>query len=213
MKGKSVTGNRLNQFRMLSAVNKPDLPVGELAGIIKQDLALTYKLLKFINAPFFGLKRTINSIEFAINLLGSEQIRRWTSLVTLNQMSEDKPSELFYTSLVRGLFCEGLGRALKGGREDSAFFLSGLLSVIDAMLDMPMDKILQELPIDPLVKDALTGKPGRLHQVLSIVLHYEQGEWTGLGRLITELGVAPELVPNLYHEALIQAHDMLEEGL
>lgn len=213
MRGKSVSSNRLSQVRMLSTVNKPDIPVNELAGIIKQDLALTYKLLKFINAPFFGLKRTINSIEFAINLLGNEQIRRWTSLVALNQISEDKPSELFHTSLVRALFCEGLGRSMNGHGLGSDFFLCGLFSVIDAMLDMPMSDVLKDLPIDPLVKDALTGKPGRLKQTLSIVLLYEQGEWTGLNSLIDELAIPPKEVPKLYHDALIQANEMLIEGL
>lgn len=211
LSGKSLQGNKLSQFRLLSTLSQPDLTVHELSDVIRQDVALTYKLLKFINAPYFGLKRTINSIDFALNLLGTEQMRRWASLVTMDQMGEEKPSELVLSSLIRGLMCEQL--FLEQPKHDpsrsSAFFLSGLLSLVDAMVDMPMDQVLVDLPLDPEVRSALMGVSGPARDTLDLVVAFDQGDWKGFSRGLDLTGLQADIVAEKHRKSLILAHQLL----
>ena len=211
LSGKALSGNQLSRFRLLAALSQPDGSVHDLSEIIRQDVSLTYKLLKFINTPYFGLKRTVNSIDFAITLLGADQIRRWAALVTMGQIGEEKPSELVLSSLVRGLLCESLflEKPSSDLRKSSSFFLAGLLSLIDAMVDMPMEQVLSDLPLDPEVRGALTGSASLAKDILDLVVAYEQGRWVELvsGLERTRLGV--DRVSEKHRQALVQAQQLL----
>ena len=209
---KKLSGNKLNHMRLLAALGKPEWTVRDLSNIIRQDVTLTYKLLKFINSPYFGLKRTVNSIDYAINLLGTDQIRRWAALVTMDNLGEDKPSELIFCSLVRGLLCEQLFGQTLSGRQTaraSSFFLTGLLSLLDALVDMPMQQVLEDLPVDPEVHNALMGHSNLARDILDTAIFCEQGCWQELEERLQRLRIEPGVVFEQYRQSLMTANLLL----
>jgi c-di-GMP phosphodiesterase len=170
---RAILPSRLALMRLASALQDPTIELHDLEQIISGDVGLSYRLLKYINSAYFGLRGKISSIKQAIALLGIEPLRRWATLSIFADLS-DKPRELFVTALIRAEFCQRAGRPQDG--PPAELFTLGLFSVLDALNDTSMFVALQDLPLTPQMRDALiehTG-PGRL---LQCVMAIEQGRF------------------------------------
>ena len=172
---RKVPANRLAAIRVLAELQNPEISINQLAVTISHDLSLSYKLLRYTNSAYIGLSRQVESISHAAKMIGIERIRVWASLLMVAKM-EDKPRELMTTAIVRAAMCERLATSAKAGRRET-FFTVGLLSLLDALLDLPMVKAVDKLPLSDEVCDALLRHEGRLGQALSCVLAYERGDW------------------------------------
>lgn len=109
--GKEPAPAEILQLQLLQEINREDFDLVQLETVIKRDVAFSYKLFRYINSAWFGFRSKIKSIRQAIVLLGPQEIRRWASLVTVRDLSRDKPGELFVTAVVRGRLCELLTQA------------------------------------------------------------------------------------------------------
>lgn len=173
--GHRLPTNRLNTLKLLSRLQDPRAEIDELEKIIREDLSLSYKLLRLINSAFYGLSTKIDSIRQTLVLLGVQRIRAWVSLLTLSGLSE-KPSELMVTAMVRARMAEVLGNA-SGRVEGEICFTAGLFSALDALLDLPMEQILESLPLTEELTEALLERTGPIGEVLACAIAYERGEW------------------------------------
>ncbi len=173
--GTEIPVNRMAAVRVLGKLQNPDLSLNELEQTISTDLTLSYKLLRFANSAFIGLNRTVDSIKHAAKLVGMERIRLWASLLMFSKM-EDKPRELMITAIVRGSMCERLAASANEGEKET-FFTVGLLSVLDALMDRPMEEAIKDLPISNEIRSALTRREGSSGEALQCALAYERGEW------------------------------------
>jgi EAL and modified HD-GYP domain-containing signal transduction protein len=142
-------------------------------------------------------------------LLGERGVRRWISLVAIACMGEDKPQELLLLPLVRARFCELL--APLADQDDAAndLFLVGLLSAIDAILDMKMEEILREITVGAEIRDALLGNQNALRQIFDVTLLYERAAWSELDAAVARLAIAPEAVADLYVKSMEWAASVL----
>ena len=138
---RELPANRVNYLRMLQEVSRPELDLDMLERLIKADASVCYRLLRYLNSAVFGFKKEIHSVKHALSLLGEHDVRRWVRLVAAVGAGHDKPSDLVLSALVRGRFGELLAPHFRHGQSD--LFLMGLLSLIDAMLEMPMDAVLE----------------------------------------------------------------------
>ncbi len=196
---RSVSSDRSSIFRILKEIHEPGLDFRNIENSIKQDLTLTYKLLRYINSAFFGLNTEINSIKHALVLMGETEIKKWATLISLATMGEEKPMELMVNASIRGKFCELVAVQTGRGSEANDFFLMGLFSVIDAILDRNLVEVLSDLPLHREIKTALlrvAQNPFRM--ALEIVLAYETGDWRGLSRWSKKLGIEESLVSQIY---------------
>ncbi len=175
--GKEIPGIKMQNLRLLQEIYKPDMDFDQVENLIKQDPSLSYKLLRFINSIAFPIRFPIRSIRQAMALLGQKEIIKWASLVALRNVGYDKPDELMVTAVSRGKFCESMAMATYLNKRSADLFLTGLFSLLDTFLDQSMESILQELPLDADIKEALLGKPGDFKDILDLVLLYEQGQW------------------------------------
>jgi EAL and modified HD-GYP domain-containing signal transduction protein len=151
--------------------------------ISASDLALVHQILKLANSAAYRRTRAVSSIEDAVILLGQEVIRQWASLLLLSRLGNRKPLELLAVALIRGRMCQAL--AVTDRRFGSGELLTvGLLSVLDALLDRPMDALVAELPLSQSLRDALCGHVScPMRDILCRVIAYESGNWSGLGPL------------------------------
>jgi c-di-GMP-related signal transduction protein len=204
MRRRDVPGNRAQYLRLLRELRKPDATIDGLERIIKQDLSLSYRLLKYINSPLFGMRSEIRSVRHALTLLGERDIRRWSMLAALSGMAPDKPTELLETGLLRARFCETLSGVLGPDARDCAdeMFLVGLFSVLDALLDVPLDEALRDAGVPARVKSALLGVPSSLRGILELVLAYERGEWEAVTALLDELKVDLKAVAQVFVDSV-----------
>ena len=177
MKGVGLPANRLALLTLLARIQDPHMTLAELEQIISQDVALTYKLLRLINSAAFGMRQEVESLRQALLLLGMQTVSGFASLILMAGMTA-KPQELMTMAMVRGRMCELIARGLNK-LDTGKYSMTGLLSVLDAMLDMPMEAALARLPLTGEVKAALTRKDtsSDLAQVLGWALAYERGEF------------------------------------
>jgi EAL and modified HD-GYP domain-containing signal transduction protein len=161
-------------------------------------------LLKFINSSFFGLRSEIRSVRHALALLGERDLRRWATLATLSAAAPDKPVELLEIGLTRARFCEALSTVIPASGRDVAeeMFLVGLFSVLDALLDVPLEQAVREAGVPARVKAALLGVPSPWRQLLELALAYERGQWDLVSDRLEELRVDPRTVAQVFVDSM-----------
>lgn len=204
-----IPAYKLQYFRVLQAANQAQMDIQLVAERIKAESSLSYRLLRYLNSPAFPLLTEVRSIPHALSLLGERGIRRWVSLVAIACMGEGKPIELVMLPLIRARFLELL--ATPAGMESSAsdLFLLGLLSVLDAILDMKMADVLREVAVDEEIRNALLGEPNRFRELFEIVLYYERGDWEGVHEAAAQLLIPDGVVPNLFIQSVEWARGVL----
>jgi EAL and modified HD-GYP domain-containing signal transduction protein len=175
IRGQRTPANRLTILQLLARLQDPEVDMRELETLISRDVALSYKLLRLINSPFYGLPRKVDSLRQALSLLGTRFITTWVSLLILSGI-DDKPHELVVTAMVRAKMCELLGKAL-GRASTETFFTAGLFSALEALMDSPMEEVLKALPLSDDLVGTLLRHEGMFGAALHCVLAYERGEW------------------------------------
>jgi c-di-GMP-related signal transduction protein len=208
-----VPGFKLNYFQILQEIHRPELSWEQIEAIIKRDLSLFYKFLRFVNSASFGWRKEIDSIRHALLLLGEQQIKKWASLVTLACLGQDKPGELVVQATIRARFCETLAPRCGLAHRAEELFLLGMLSLIDAIMDRPLGEILKDIPITEDIKAALLGEENQLREVYESVLAYEEGNWEKLAPYTAKLGIDESEVPQLYLEAVTWVQQDLQKAL
>ncbi len=169
--GKRVSVNQSSAIQLLNTVNSPDVEFGDLTKIVSLDVGLSYKLLHYINSAFFALPNKVSTINQAISYLGLKEIKRWINILTLASLS-NKPEAVMQNALIRGKMCEELA-SLSGDKSDN-FFLIGILSNLDCLLDMPLDEAIGQLPLADNIVSAILHKEGLGGEVLKCVISYER---------------------------------------
>ncbi len=206
----SMPGNSLNYLRMMREVSRPELDVAALERLIKGEASICYRLLRYLNSAVFGFKSEIHSVRHALSILGERETRRWVRLVAAVAAGQGKPSDLVLSSLVRARFGELLAAQVPSGESD--LFLLGLLSLIDAMLEMPMAEVLDKISLDSETKAVLLGQPSKLRPVYQLILAHESGEWEAAAQVAQSLGLYAKEVAALYWQAQQWAREVCVAG-
>lgn len=171
---KAMPANKLQVIRILSKLQDPDGRVADLENEISLDVTLSYRLLRYINSAHFALRQEIESISQAIMLLGWDNIRSIATLIIMSRI-EDKTIDLFKTGLIRARMCSLLAGKIQPGAEDR-FFTAGLLSIIDALMDLPMQEVMEQLSLSDELQNALVHHQGELGEALANVIDYVSGK-------------------------------------
>ncbi|MAD90058.1 MAG: histidine kinase [Pseudoalteromonas sp.] len=190
-------------------VLKPNLNITKIAQLFSQDTALAYKLLRLINSGVFPIKSKIESIKQALVYLGYERTKKFVGLIMTAHVAKGKPTELTRMSIVRARFCELIGNKVQPN-SGSSCFLVGLFSLLDAILDRPMEKVVDKLPFPEELQNALLGEANFHYYVLNIVKAYESGSWWKLQKACQYLNISDECLPEFHASAILWA-DMYKD--
>jgi EAL and modified HD-GYP domain-containing signal transduction protein len=197
LRDRKISAARLAVLQFISRLQDPDIDFDELEQMIARDVAFSYRLLRYVNSAFFGL-RQVSSISQALVLLGVENLKRWATL-SLFASVEGKPQELTVTALVRARFCEVAGADIADASGGELFTL-GLFSVIDALMDCPIEEVLHSTPFPEEMRDALITREGARGRLLACASQLELGQLSEAERLVPDAG-------RLYLEAIIWAEE------
>lgn len=200
--GKDISPNKITLLQIMAEINREDSDMAKLTEIIQKDVSLTYKLLRFINSAFFRRRQEIQSVHHAMAMLGERETKTFFSVVAMAAVADEKPTELIRSSIIRARMCELIGHRHHPEIDRFEFFLTGMFSRIDAMLDHPIAEIIQDLPLTDRVKRALIAKEGVLAEVLSLVGHFESGAWSAFSDAATELDLDVSGMPDIYFESV-----------
>ena len=158
---------------ILGALYAPKLDLREVEARLAAEVGLGTRLFKLARSPAILLGQPVSSVRQAVQQLGAHQV---AALVVLAMVAgfDDKPLELARQALVRARMCEALAGYARLPRDQ--LFTAGLLSLLDAVLDRPLYELLSQLPLGPLVRDALAGGDSTAAQILDTVRHQSRGE-------------------------------------
>jgi len=202
MKHVDIPALKINLLDLMLETRKEDYSVRKLQKLVERDVGISYKLLRYLNSPFFRRSQEITSIGHAIAMLGEKGIRSFLSVIILSEMSQDKPDELLKSSIIRARMCELLGHQ-KGSRPDpSELFTLGLFSHIDAILDADMESIMKKVPLALEIKKTLLGEKNTLTDYLDLSKSYQQGAWEKVHAAAAALQISPGELPRIYFDSL-----------
>lgn len=198
--GTSVQINKHSAFLFMQELIEPEINYKKLENILRHDISLSYKILRFINSPYFGFRTEITSIHQALTLLGQKELYKWSALLVLSNLAVNKPAELLTLALVRARFAELIAKQMrqKNGYE---FFLAGMFSLMDAFLNRSMNDIVTNLPIHEDVKDAMLGSDNTIGKVLRLIAAYEKADWAEGESLSASLKLSESQLAEDYYQA------------
>lgn len=189
-----------NYIRLLAATCTADFDFTEIETIIKTDVALCYKLLRYLNSAAFCMRSTITSLRQALVILGENAIRRWVCVSAAATASSGKTPELLNAALLRARFCELL--AIGAHCEPYHAFLVGLFSLMDALLEMPLEQVLSHVELPSDVRSALLGQACRLRDLFEVSCAYIRGNWQQMREKSSQLTLSEPQITSCYLEAL-----------
>ncbi len=201
MQGTRIDAHRLAVLDLLSALQNPEIELGEIGQKIARDVSLSVRLLRYINSAFFGMRQPVRSIWQAVALLGVQHLNRWAAL-TLFASVQDKPTELTITALVRARFCE-LTADTNRDAGSNELFTVGLFSVIDALLDAPIEEALNGVPLAQDIRDAIINHSGPMGQLLDCLAALESADLEQAQAIVANAG-------QLYMDAITWADGAAE---
>ena len=212
VRGRKIPATKLHCLRLLQEVQRAELDFDRLEMLISEDVSLSYQLLRYVNSPLFALTSNVRSIRQALLFFGETELRRWIVLATLTRTAEDKPSELIRHSLVRARFCESVARLAHNGLEQSAF-LTGLFSLLDALIDRPLEETISEMGLAPEIAAVLKGGAAGndpLAGVYQLARAYEVGDWQRVEEIGRQLGMPVTGLGEVYCTAAGWAQQVME---
>ncbi len=201
---------KATSLQLVDEVNKDEIDFGKISNIIFRDLSLTYNLLKLVNSAAFGFRQRIKTVKHAVVALGEKEIKKWIYLVVLNDMGDNKPDELTRLSLVRGRFAELLGLNTRFRRQSEDMFLLGLFSLLDVILNKPIEEVLGEVQASDIIKDALIDGSGEMGSIYKMIIAYEKGEWDEVVVYAEKLDIDCYVISKAYLDALLWYNKLVE---
>lgn len=189
---------------VLSLLNKVrnNADVKEIESGFKGDVALSFKLLRYINSVGFGLSCEIQSIRHALAILGYQQLYRWLTLLLATAGNDSTPPALMKTAITRGRLTELLGQDYLEKSDRDNLFIVGIFSLLDAMLEMPMEDVLEKLYLPDAITDALLTRQGVYGPFLALTEACENSDPARIQELAETMAMDPEKVNKAHMEAL-----------
>ena len=201
-KDNRVSPLQVNYLQLLNQVSQDDFDIGSFAKVVQRDTALAIRFLKMVNSSHVRGSQ-IKSLKHAAALIGQVEIKRWITTAVASSLSQDKPGEITRISLLRAKFLENLSGLFEMGVHKENLFLMGLFSVLDAIIDQPIEQAIEMVSVPDSVKTALTKEDNEFGEMYRFIKLYERGEWTEVSRIALIKNITVESIFHAYTDALM----------
>jgi c-di-GMP phosphodiesterase len=196
VRSQKMDSSRLVIMQSIAMLQNQKTNFTDLENIISRDVGLSYKLLRLSNSGYYSFTTEVKSLRQAISLIGLDTMRGWMSLIMMSSLV-DKPPELTNIALQRARMAESMAK-IYGQPQPEIFFLVGLFSVLDALMDQPMDQILPQLNLSETISNALLKYEGLPGFILKGIKAYENGDWA----TVKTLNIPDETLTHIYLDSI-----------
>lgn len=208
MENRKIPSNRMFHFEILQLLQREDVDLNEATRLMKQDASLTYRLLRLANSPAYASRTEIRSIHAALFRVGEKTFRRFVTLAIASDLNGKQPLEILRMAFLRGRFCELASE--RCGMDAEEQYLMGLLSMLPAMLLVPMENLAPVLPLRDEIQSALLGASNRERVLLGWLESLERGDWATCDAVVKANGLDEEEMAACYRSALLWAGAALQ---
>ncbi len=203
---KEICVNHIIKLELISMVSQKEVDFKKIEYLIKNDVSLSYRLLKFINSPYFRRTNPVSNLKDAITFLGTDELKKFINMAVLSDLCEGKPHELVRLAVIRAYMCEKCASVLHTTFSSEDAFTLGLFSIMEAVLDQKMENIIDNLAFDKKIKSALLGRNNEFNKIMDIVTSFEKGSWeNNLFQGLSDTNFEAKL-PDLYLQAVKTAN-------
>jgi c-di-GMP phosphodiesterase len=176
LRGKKIDSSQQSVLRLFGVLQNPKVDFEEVVRVICADPVLSFKLLRLVNSAMFGLTNTVDSIQLAIAILGLSKVKSWTGLLAMTSHSE-KSEALCLNAMIRANMVERLGARLPTGAFTSdRLFSAGLISTLDAFLDIPLEEVADHLILAQDMRDVILLHKDTAGLLLDTAISFEQAQ-------------------------------------
>ncbi|MGM0540621.1 MAG: EAL and HDOD domain-containing protein [Thermodesulfobacteriota bacterium] len=209
---KKLSSSQIARLQILKAIEEEE-DIDPLVRIVQNDVAITYRLLNYINSVGFGLVQEISSVRHAMRLLGQRYVKSWLSALLLADIANHgEKHEIAHMSVVRGFFLASLADEIPTSLPLDSLFLIGLFSLLDALLEQPMDQILDRLHLQSDMAAPLLGRGSPVVPSLDIARACELGNWLEVKDRAGSIGVPASHIATAYNDSLMRAQFLLNDA-
>lgn len=212
--GRRLTASEASKMELFNLIENGTPDFSQLAEAISMDASISYRLLLFLNSAAFSFPVEITSINHAVVILGWEQVKDWLRMAILNDLAcSEQGRELMRLASQRSNFFKMVA-VRSGYRKDPAdrLFLLGLFSLLEPMLGMPMEEVVENLPVKEVLKEGLCRQHKRLGLWLELAQRIEAADWDAVDKIVLYLELKPEVVAGAYYDAHVVMHSFYGAG-
>lgn len=203
LQGAKVPANRLAHIEILQLLKDDPIDLGRLTQLVKRDTSLTYRLLRLVNSPMCAIRQEVRSIQSALLAVGQDTFRHIAMLAITSELGKNQPLEVLRMAFMRGRFCELAATGC--GLDPTEQYLLGMLSMLPAMLHLPMEELTPALPLRGEIRQALTGRNLPERTLLAWLESHERAGWEACDALVQASGLDEERMLAWYADALVWA--------
>lgn len=204
---KKLNPGQAQTIRLLNLV-RANADIKEIEAALKQDVALSVKLLRYINSAGFGLTVEIQSFRHAVTMLGYDKLNKWLSLLLVTSSKDAAAPALMQAAIARGRFMEMTAKDYVDKNELDNLFITGAFSLLDILLGVLMETALADMHLPDTINDALISGSGPYAPFLALAKASEQADYAKYSAQAAELQLAPETVNHALLEALAFADSL-----
>ncbi|MBL8471172.1 MAG: EAL domain-containing protein [Rhodocyclaceae bacterium] len=208
---RKLDSSQTTLLRLLGLVLQ-DADAKQLEPLFKQEPALLMNLMRLTNSVACGLRHPVSSLRQALTMLGQRQLQRWLQLLLYAQSGRDArfPNPLLMVAATRARCMELLAARAPGGGQELAdhAFLTGILSMMPALLQKPLAEILAPLPLPPHINQALHERAGKLGKLLLLAEAVEHADAPASAALCGELHISDTALARASAEAMAWAGEL-----
>ena len=209
LSGRKPNSIGATKFRVLQVMEDSSITEDKIEKTIIADPSITYRLLRFLNSAAFGFSIKITSIRHAIMLLGLKRLKNWLRMVILSDLMGNKNPELYIMALNRAKLLEELANEGQLPHDNAdTMFLFGLLSLIEPMMDTPIEQLLDKLPIADEIKVGYVDSNSKYNRLLQLLAALEKSLPNDIAGLCNELEIVEQSLANASLRSIIWANDM-----
>ena len=209
MSAKVLSPLKISYIALMREVSRgEDMDFHKVSEAIRSDVALSYKLLKLVNSAYYGLRAEVNDISRAIAIIGTTELRKWVFMIALMGLNTGKPDEIMRMSMVRGKFLEDINIRCKFVKSDENAFQTGLFSLLDVLIEVPMRSALDGMLLSEEVREALLSDSGPLHDLLELVVSLERSDWDTTDKLVQTMDISEGQISEVYLDAVKWCHEL-----
>jgi EAL and modified HD-GYP domain-containing signal transduction protein len=198
-----IPENSLSHIEIMQLLRSQVIDVRKLTALLKRNASLTYRLLRLVNSPMCAMRQEVRSIQAALLAVGEDTFRRIAMLAIASELNSGQSAEILRMAFVRGRFCELA--AVICELDSTEQYLLGLLSLLPAMLRLPMQQLTPALPLREEIREALLGAEIAERTLLRWLESYEYGDWEACDSVAHANGLDPEFLIACYAEAVLWA--------
>lgn len=212
--GKRVDPSHMTLLQLLGMILE-DADVHEIEKLFKRAPDLSYNLLRLVNSVASGMHQKISTLKQAIVVLGQQQLLRWLQLLLFTERGgENVSSPLLLLAAQRGKLLELLAARINPHNQEfhEQAFMTGILSLLDALLNQPLDEVIKQINLTSDVREALLEREGKLGNMLQLAEELERNDYEKVAERIFQLGLSISELMQIRTEAMAWASGIAEGG-